>query len=830
MAIQIWQPGDKIKNDRFHILKQLGTGGFGITYLAEDTIKKQQIVIKTLNANQQSQTDFAQKQENFVKEGFTLKTFNHPHIVKVHEPIQIGDLWGLVMEYIPGQDLADYIIANGRLGEAEALNYIDQIAQALDCVHEQKFFHRDVKPHNIMLRQDRSKAVLIDFGIAKEFVDLETIYLSNSLGTELYKPIEQYEKRGQFGAYTDIYALAVTLYHLLTGAAPGGGSPLYTSKARKDAQDKGWGANLDEHLWGELAQAGVSESTQAAIKAGMEIDPSQRPQTMTLFRDLLWGLGKRNTSAEVEIERGSDCDTNWLEHGISLANLEKYQEAISSYDRALKIDANNINAWYNRGISLAELRKHEEAINSYDRALKIDANNINAWLYRGNSLGRLEKYEEAINSYDRALEIDANYFYAWYNRGNSLGKLEKHEEAINSYDRALKIDDNYFNAWSNRGILLAELGKYKEAINSYDRALEIDANNINDWFNRGYSLGKLEKYEEAINSYDRALKIDTNYFNAWYNRGWSLANLKKYRRAIYSYNRALKIDANCFDTWSNRGYSLAELGKYEKAISSYDRALEIDTNNINAWFHRGWSLAELGKYEEAINSYDRALEIDINSSNAWLYRGISLANLEKYQEAISSYDRALKIDANCFDAWFHRGWSLAELGKYEEAINSYDRALEIDVNSSNAWFHRGWSLAELGRYEEAIGSYDRALELDRQQEDQIRVQIMQAERAYDLNTAAELTYGDLKKLQQKREVKEAERRMARRKQLLDSIKSLKEQEDQICVQIEQAERAYDLNTAAALKYGILEKLQQEREVKEAELATVQIQGSTLLRE
>lgn len=77
MAIQIWQPGDKIKNDRFEILKQLGKGGFGITYLAEDTIKKQQIVIKTLNANQQGEADFAQKQENFVKEGFTLRTLWH---------------------------------------------------------------------------------------------------------------------------------------------------------------------------------------------------------------------------------------------------------------------------------------------------------------------------------------------------------------------------------------------------------------------------------------------------------------------------------------------------------------------------------------------------------------------------------------------------------------------------------------------------------------------------------------------------------------------------------------------------------------------------------
>ncbi len=119
---------------------------------------------------------------------------------------------------------------------------------------------------------------------------------SPCLGTELYKPIEQYEKRGQFGAYTDIYALAVTLYHLLTGAAPGGGSYLYRSKERKDARDKGLDKQLDEHLWGELAKTGVSERTQAAIKAGMEIEPSQRPQNITAFCKL---LGSRYKQANV---------------------------------------------------------------------------------------------------------------------------------------------------------------------------------------------------------------------------------------------------------------------------------------------------------------------------------------------------------------------------------------------------------------------------------------------------------------------------------------------------------------------------------------------------
>lgn len=297
MSIQIWKPGQKIKNDRFEIIKELGKGGFGITYLADDSRRKQRVVIKTLNANQQGEPNFLDTQEKFLNEGFILKSFDHPHIVKVYEPIQIDTLWGLVMEYIPGSDLKDYTSEKGYLSEAEALGYIDQIAQALDCVHRKNFFHRDVKPHNIMLRQQQREAVLIDFGIAREYIDQQTVYLSNSLGTELYKPIEQYEQRGRFGPYTDIYALAVTLYHLLTGQAPGGGSPLYTAKARKDGQERGYGNQIDEYLWGELAKTGISDRTQQAIQAGMQIEPTQRPHTMTEFRELL-GLVNKSASAK----------------------------------------------------------------------------------------------------------------------------------------------------------------------------------------------------------------------------------------------------------------------------------------------------------------------------------------------------------------------------------------------------------------------------------------------------------------------------------------------------------------------------------------------------
>jgi serine/threonine protein kinase len=217
--MQLWRPNQPLQNGRFTIQKVLGSGGFGITYSAVEQRTGKLFVLKTLNHLQQTRADFEEQQVKFVNEALRLAQCSHPHIVKVHEVIKEDELWGMVMEHIDGQDLAAYIDERGRLPEDEALRYINQVGQALEYVHAKGFLHRDIKPNNILLRRGTKEAVLIDFGLAREF-NLGKVGSMTNAKTEGYAPIEQYERRGNFGAYTDVYALAGTLYSLLTAEVP----------------------------------------------------------------------------------------------------------------------------------------------------------------------------------------------------------------------------------------------------------------------------------------------------------------------------------------------------------------------------------------------------------------------------------------------------------------------------------------------------------------------------------------------------------------------------------------------------------------------------------
>jgi formylglycine-generating enzyme required for sulfatase activity/predicted Ser/Thr protein kinase len=281
--MQLWQPNQPLQDGKYIIEKTIGSGGFGITYKAKEQRSGQLVAIKTLSHLEQAKPDFRQRQQKFVNEALRLARCSHPHIVPVYELIDEDGLWGMVMEYIEGEDLATYIENRGVLSEAEALRLIRQIGEALTLVHNQGFLHRDIKPNNIILRRDTQTAVLIDFGLARE-VNLGQLQSMTNHRTECFAPIEQYDRQGKFGAYTDVYALAATLYVLLTGQVP------------FPAQIRAQNIPLTEP---KQHNSQISDKVNAAIIKGMELLPENRPQSVRSWLDLLVQSGLKVFRFEV---------------------------------------------------------------------------------------------------------------------------------------------------------------------------------------------------------------------------------------------------------------------------------------------------------------------------------------------------------------------------------------------------------------------------------------------------------------------------------------------------------------------------------------------------
>ncbi|TAG70378.1 MAG: serine/threonine protein kinase [Oscillatoriales cyanobacterium] len=240
---------------RYIIEAKLGEGGFGITYLAQKAQNGGRVVIKTLKDELLSDRNFARYRDRFRDEALLLSLCKHPNIVQIDNYFIDGNLPCIAMEYVAGEDLWKLVEKRGILSETEALNYIRKVGEAVMVVHEKGLLHRDIKPQNIMVR-DNQDAVLIDFGLARGFIPDRTQQMTLGL-THGFAPPEQYGEIGRFAEYTDVYALAATLYYLLTRTPP---TPAYL-RALNHPLKPPFQINPN-----------ISDAVHRAIMKGMEMD------------------------------------------------------------------------------------------------------------------------------------------------------------------------------------------------------------------------------------------------------------------------------------------------------------------------------------------------------------------------------------------------------------------------------------------------------------------------------------------------------------------------------------------------------------------------------
>lgn len=323
--------GSTLMQGKYRIVAVLGQGGFGITYKGEHTMLGTTVAIKeffmkgacerdensTHVTTSQSNSELASRfRTKFLKEAKTLAALKHPNIIRVFDVFEDNGTAYYVMDYIEGNNLSDIVEGKGRLSEPLALKYIRQVANALNYLHQKKLLHLDVKPANILLDKNTGNAILIDFGVSKQYdQDGQQTSTTPPAISKGYSPVEQYAQGSNvktFSPATDIYSLAATLYKLVTGNTPPESNLLL---------------NEDEQL--PPYPSNVSETTRNAIAECLQTR-KKRPQSISEFLQLL------------DSEPISNIDTPEEEDTILKSQYKKSQEVLTTPIKTKKDNLNTV--------------------------------------------------------------------------------------------------------------------------------------------------------------------------------------------------------------------------------------------------------------------------------------------------------------------------------------------------------------------------------------------------------------------------------------------------------------------------------------------------------
>ena len=312
---------------RYTIEGVLGQGGFGITYLGIDELHEKKVAIKeffpqgivtrnieykdTVTVTFVGEKDNYEKgKERFLKEARTMAKFSKDEgIVKALDFFEINNTAYIVMEYLEGITLKQYLRENKRIAPEDLIELLVPLIESLDEIHSQGMIHRDISPDNIMVLPD-GRIKLMDFGAARDYTEFGEKSLSIVLKPG-YAPPEQYQTHGIQGPWTDIYALCATMYKCITGENP------------PDAIER----VMDDHLK-KISAFGISVLPQIeeAIIKGMSVAANDRYQNVGDFCEDLYGGYEENSVPEAE-ESQSQVETELAEQSVE-AKADILQEEV----------------------------------------------------------------------------------------------------------------------------------------------------------------------------------------------------------------------------------------------------------------------------------------------------------------------------------------------------------------------------------------------------------------------------------------------------------------------------------------------------------------------
>ena len=662
-----------LQDGKYRILKVLGQGGFGITYLAIQVRLDRKVAIKEFFMKDFCERNETTSQvtlgtagsretvnscrEKFWKEAKHIAHLNHPNIIHIIEVFDENSTSYYVMEYIEGGSLENKLGTTG-LSMSDATRYILQVAETLKYIHKKNIAHLDIKPSNIMLNGN-DEIVLIDFGVSKQY-DFSTggqTSVSPASCSFGYAPLEQYDPDGvkEFSPKPDIYSLGATYFKLLTGIIP-----LNAFRITKD------------FLQENLKAKGVPTAVISVICKSMEKLQENRFSDVSSFIEEL-------NSISLQVADSSDKK----DENIAYKQNEEGTAVMPSQEEIDIWVKNVISGEYNTG-------RYERAFEYFSEYAKMGNATAQYYLgkmyYEGQCVGGSRNYAIAAEWYRKSAEqgnVDAQYSLgSMYENGE--GVFKDYAKAVEWYRKSAEqgnADAQYsLGSMYEYGLGVSE--DWVKAVEWYRKSAE--QGNANAQYNLGYSyehgLGVSEDYSKAAEWYRKSAEQGNAtaqcQLGTMYEKGRGVS--EDYAKAVEWYRKAAEQGYVYAQRYLGRLYELG-LGvsrDFAKAVEWYRKSAE--QGNADAQCQLGYmykyGLGVSKDYAKAAECFRKSAEQGLVLDRMVVIRKYGLGSTKALERCRKDAEQGNAVAQCCVGEMYEKGRGVSQ--DYAKAVEWYRKSAE----------------------------------------------------------------------------------------------------------------------------------------------------------
>jgi len=759
----------------YKIIEQLGQGGMGVVYKAEDTKLKREVAIKFLPGLVAVNKE---QRKRFTVEAQAAASLNHQNITTIYSIEETHDQIFIVMEYIEGEELKSFISSGISSGERmtrlssqglnDIINYAVQIADGLEAAHNKGIVHRDIKSQNIMITKD-GKAKIMDFGLAKIREGNQLTQMGTTIGTIAYMSPEQ--ASGIDVDYrSDIFSFGVVLYELITGKLPFRGDydqviiysilndepdltilkqqncPLQLidiiskclDKNQKTRYQSTAQLSSDLKMIQKILLGGIKlsffENVKALIKS---IKIRKRTVYITalsilIFAAIILLAGGKNIFFSIFSTSGTSAENHLLILPLNIVGGDATRQAFSDglvetlSSNLTQIERFQSSLWVvpssevvqNKIKSISEAHKMfgvnlvvTGSLQFMNNLLRLTLNLVDAKNLRQLNSSIIDIKSEEISSTQDKAVIQLL----------QMLHIEMEPQLKDIMDAGkTTVPKAYEYYVQGRGNLqrYENLENIDQAINFFELAAGSDKNytmayaGLGEAYWRKYEITKKPEFAEfAMTKAKKAFKLDSLLAPINVTLGMIYSGTGNHTLAIETFKRALAIEPS--DAAALRGLAKAyeSSGDISEAESTFKRAIKLKPDYWAGYNDLGVFYYKHSRYEDAISQFKEVIRLTPDNYKGYNNVGGIYYMLERWSEARDMFERSLKIRKS-YSIYSNLGTLYYIEGRFEDAASTYNRALELNSSNYLTWGNLAAAYNSIpDKKEKAVETYKHAIEM-----------------------------------------------------------------------------------------------------------------------